>query len=61
MRLCSSSCSISAAEIVNTFSKYDLESLIYNLSNEHYSRRISKAIVEYRKIKKYKLQKSCNL
>lgn len=56
MRLCSS-CSISAAEIVNTFSRYDLESLIYNLSNEHYSRRISKAIVEYRKIKKIQTTK----
>ncbi|WNY63951.1 16S rRNA (cytosine(1402)-N(4))-methyltransferase RsmH [Borreliella americana] len=57
MRLCSSSCKISASEIVNTFSKYDLEALIYNLSNEHYSRRISKAIVEYRKIKKIQTTK----
>ncbi|WP_434238935.1 16S rRNA (cytosine(1402)-N(4))-methyltransferase RsmH [Borreliella burgdorferi] len=57
MRLCSSSCKISAAEIVNTYSKYDLEALIYDLSNEHYSRRISKAIVEYRKIKKIETTK----
>ncbi|QFI14441.1 16S rRNA (cytosine(1402)-N(4))-methyltransferase RsmH [Borrelia sp. CA_690] len=57
MRLCSSSCRISAAEVVNTFSKYDLEALIYDLSNEYYSRRISKAIVEYRKIKKIQTTK----
>ncbi|WKC57873.1 16S rRNA (cytosine(1402)-N(4))-methyltransferase RsmH [Borrelia sp. P9F1] len=54
MRLDPSSSSLSAYDIVNTFSKEKLENLIYELGGEHYSRRIVKSILESRKVKKIK-------
>ncbi|AYE36190.1 16S rRNA (cytosine(1402)-N(4))-methyltransferase [Borrelia turcica IST7] len=54
MRLNPSDEGLSACDIVNTFSKEKLENLIYELGGEHYSRRIVKSILEYRKVKKIK-------
>ncbi|WP_024655494.1 16S rRNA (cytosine(1402)-N(4))-methyltransferase RsmH [Borrelia hispanica] len=52
MRLFPADGGISAYDIVNTFDKEKLENLIYELGGEYYSRRIVKAILEYRKINK---------
>ncbi|AHH06377.1 16S rRNA (cytosine(1402)-N(4))-methyltransferase [Borrelia crocidurae DOU] len=52
MRLFPSDGGISAYDIVNAFDKEMLENLIYELGGEYYSRRIVKAILEYRKINK---------
>lgn len=41
---------ISAEELVNTAKEKDLADLIFNYSEERYSRRIAKAIVEARKV-----------
>ncbi len=41
--------SISAEDLVNTEREEDLANLIFNYSEERYSRRIARAIVEYRK------------
>lgn len=41
----------SAKDIVNTYAEEDLANVIYNYGEERYSRRISKAICEYRKQK----------
>ncbi|UGQ15994.1 16S rRNA (cytosine(1402)-N(4))-methyltransferase RsmH [Borrelia sp. RT5S] len=54
MRLDPSSLSLTACDIVNTFSKEKLENLIYELGGEHYSRRIVKSILESRKVGKIK-------
>ncbi|NLM01637.1 MAG: 16S rRNA (cytosine(1402)-N(4))-methyltransferase RsmH [Treponema sp.] len=43
---------ISAEELVNTFKEKDLADLFFNYSEERYSRRIAKAIVEARKASK---------
>ncbi len=41
----------SAKDVVNTYAEEDLANVIYNYGEERYSRRISKAICEYRKQK----------
>ncbi|WP_445435905.1 16S rRNA (cytosine(1402)-N(4))-methyltransferase RsmH [Candidatus Borreliella tachyglossi] len=52
MRLNPDSGGISAYEVVNDFSRERLENLIYEFGGEHYSRRIVKSILEYRKTQK---------
>jgi 16S rRNA (cytosine1402-N4)-methyltransferase len=43
---------LTAAEVVNSFSEVDLANIIYEFGEERFSRKIAKAIVEYRKRKK---------
>ena len=43
---------LSAADIVNTYSKEELANLIYKYGEERYSRRISEAICNFRKEKR---------
>lgn len=47
----------SAKDIVNTYREEELSNVIYNYGEERYSRRISKAICEYRKNKKIEKSK----
>ncbi|WP_024653958.1 16S rRNA (cytosine(1402)-N(4))-methyltransferase RsmH [Borrelia persica] len=57
MRLCPVEGGLSAYDIVNTFDKKKLEDLIYELGGEYYSRRIVRAILEYRKVNKIQTTK----
>jgi 16S rRNA (cytosine1402-N4)-methyltransferase len=44
---------ITAAKVLNTFSEKEIADIIYNFGEEKSSRRISKLVVEARKIKKF--------